>query len=203
MGDGAPPRSRRTRRRRPVWPGSTSGEGDLEAAAERYATIVAAVPLPEYVIALGRHPGSDAADARTRPRASTSPGSEIELFQANGVVVDIDLALSRPTTATRRRALELATAGWRRTPTIRAADAVAWALHRLGRDDEAAPMAAKATALGARGAAACGTTPGRSRRRSATTQPRAATSRAPWPPTRAFPRPARPRLDACWATLDD
>ncbi len=46
------------------------------------------------------------------------------------------------------KALADATAGYAATPTVRAADAIAWALHRLGRDEEAQKRAKEALRLG-------------------------------------------------------
>ena len=83
---------------------------------------------------------------------------------------------SRPTTATRPRRSRFAKAGYAATPTVRAADALAWALHRLGRDDGGEDALATRRSGWARATRCCATTPARSRRRSATSTARAATS---------------------------
>ena len=57
---------------------------------------------------------------------------------------------SRPTTGDPSRSLALAMAGYALTPTTRAADALAWALHRLGRDQDAAVRSNEALRLGSR-----------------------------------------------------
>ena len=46
------------------------------------------------------------------------------------------------------RSLDLARKAYQATTTIRSADAVAWALHRLGRDEEAATYVTEALRLG-------------------------------------------------------
>jgi len=125
------------------------GRGDLEEAKAHFERAAGIVPLPEYVIAHGEtlEAMGDAAGARDQYELATVL---ITLFQANGVVVDVDLALFEADHGDPNRALELATAGYASSPTIRAADATAWALHRLGRDEEAASWSAKALRLGSR-----------------------------------------------------
>ncbi len=107
------------------------------------------VPLPEYVIALGdvQEAAGLTEDAR---RSFALARAEIQLFGASGVVVDLDLALFEADHGDPSRAFELAQAAYDAAPTIRAADALAWALHRLGRDDEAKPFADEAIRLGSR-----------------------------------------------------
>src|SRR4029078_1223777 len=76
--------------------------------------------------------------------------AEIQLFQASGVIVDVELALFEADHGDPAAALELAKAGYAATPTVRAADALAWALHRLGRDKEARTRSDEALRLGSR-----------------------------------------------------
>ena len=83
----------------------------------------------------GRGPRPRRADRRRGAPAFELARAEIQLFQAGGVVVDLDLALFEADHGDPARALELAEAAYAATPTVRAADALAWALHRLGRDD--------------------------------------------------------------------
>jgi len=123
------------------------GRGDLAEAQRLFEQAAGIVPLPEYVIALGETLEARGDDAGARDQYELA-GVLIELFRANGGVVDVDLALFEADHGDAARALELAQAGYAATPTVRAADAVAWALHRLGRDDEAAPFAAEALRLG-------------------------------------------------------
>lgn len=125
------------------------GRGDLAEAERLFKRAAGIVPLPEYVIALGEtmEARGDMAGAREQYELA---GVLIELFRANGGVVDVDLALFEADHGDAATALGLAQAGYAATPTIRAADAMAWALHRLGRDPEAAPFAAEALRLGSR-----------------------------------------------------
>lgn len=125
------------------------GTGDLEAARRLFERASAIQPSPEYVIALGEALEVSGDDKAARDQFGLAR-TLITLSQANGVVVDVDLAVFEADHGDPATALHLASAGYAATPTIRAADAVAWALHRLGRDDEAAAWSAEALRLGSR-----------------------------------------------------
>lgn len=123
------------------------GRGDLDEAIADFRRASDILPLPEYVIALGE----------TQQLAGESAGSaasyalaraEIRLFESAGVAVDLELALFEADHGDPQRALELADPAYARAPTVRAADARAWALHRLGRDVEARRSADEALRLG-------------------------------------------------------
>ena len=123
------------------------GAGRLDDAIALFGRAAAVVPLPEYVIARGdaqaaAGQGDDATKSYEVARA------EIRLFQSAGVVVDVDLALLEADHGDPAAALGYAMAAVRETPTVRAADAVAWALHRLGRDREAMTRVKEALLLG-------------------------------------------------------
>jgi tetratricopeptide (TPR) repeat protein len=125
------------------------GRGDLAAAAESFERASAILPLPEYVIALGEVRDA-AGDHEVARQSFDLARAEITLFQANGVTVDLELALFEADHGDPVRALELAEAADEATPTVRAADAVAWALHRLGRDKDAKAHSDEATRLGSK-----------------------------------------------------
>ncbi len=123
------------------------GAGKLDEAISRFERAAAVVPLPEYVIALGdaqMASGDGAAAARSYALAR----AEIELFKAAGVIVDVDLALLEADHGDPATSLQYAMTAHEATPTVRAADAIAWALHRLGRDMDALPFVAEALRLG-------------------------------------------------------
>ena len=125
------------------------GDGDLETAIARFARAAEIVPLPEYVIALGD--AQLAAGHEADAKASFDLARvEIRLFEAAGVVVDQELALFEADHGDPHRALELAELAYAAAPTVRAADAVAWALHRLGRHAEANEYATEALRFGIR-----------------------------------------------------
>jgi tetratricopeptide (TPR) repeat protein len=123
--------------------------GDAGIAIERLEEVVAAYPAPEYVIALGdlyRQTGrSDlAAEQDEVVRAMH------ELAAANGVNVDLELALFDADHGEPRAALTAARAEWERRHSVHVADALAWALYANGRYREAAAFAERALALGTR-----------------------------------------------------
>lgn len=125
------------------------GRGDLEEAASRFEKAAAILPLPEYVIALGetREAAGDMGAAEQSYDLATA---ETDLFRAAGVDVDLELALFEADHGDPLVALELAQQSYATRQTIRTADALAWANHRAGRDDEAARLSAEALRLGGR-----------------------------------------------------
>jgi tetratricopeptide (TPR) repeat protein len=125
------------------------GRGDLADAATRFENAAAILPLPEYVVALGEVHAA-AGDMDAAKQSFELARAEIALFQASGVTVDLELALFEADHGDPGRALTLAEAAFDRTPTVRAADAVAWTLHRLGRDTKAEPHSKEAMRLGSK-----------------------------------------------------
>jgi tetratricopeptide (TPR) repeat protein len=123
------------------------GAGDLARATELYQRAADILPLPEYIIGLGE---TLQAAGRTdeAARSFKLARAEISLFQASGVSVDLDLALFEADHGDPATALAFAQDAYDATPTIRAADALAWALHRLGRDAEARTRSDEALRLG-------------------------------------------------------
>jgi Flp pilus assembly protein TadD len=125
------------------------GRGDLGEALTDFRHASDILPLPEYVIALGETQEL-AGDIAGSAASYALARAEIRLFESAGVSVDLELALFEADHGDPQRALELADAAYARTPTVRAADARAWALHRLGRDREARMSADEALRLGSR-----------------------------------------------------
>ena len=123
------------------------GSGSLDDAIVLFRRAAAIVPLPEYVIALGDAQAATGAQADAQ-RSYDLARAEIQLFKAAGVIVDVDLALLEADHGDPAVALDYAMKAYAATPTIRAADAVAWALHRLGRDQDALKRSAEALRLG-------------------------------------------------------
>ncbi|MEP6639270.1 MAG: hypothetical protein ABJC39_07960 [Chloroflexota bacterium] len=125
------------------------GEGDIVAAIPLFQRAADILPLPEYVLAL--------AEAQTAAGLTDDAArnfklarAEIQLFAGLGVVVDVDLALFEADHGDPAAGLAHAQAGYTATPTVRAADALAWALHRLGREKEAKRRSDEALRLGSR-----------------------------------------------------
>jgi tetratricopeptide (TPR) repeat protein len=117
--------------------------GDLTSAIALFDHAAAIVPLPEYVIALGeaRQAAGDAAGAADSYALARV---ETELFKSNGVVVDLELALFEADHGDPAAALALARQAYAERPTLKAADALAWALYKGGRLPEARVHSAEA-----------------------------------------------------------
>lgn len=120
--------------------------GDLEGAVDLWRDVVARQPLPEYLTELGElldHLGrtDEAQDQFAVVRAT------IELLGASGVGTDLETALFEADHGSPEQALTQARAEWRQRTSVHVADALAWALHRTGRDREALDLARAATRL--------------------------------------------------------
>jgi tetratricopeptide (TPR) repeat protein len=124
-----------------------TARGNLEGAVALWQDVVARQPLPEYLTELGElleHLGrSDEADAQFDVVRTT-----ITLLDASGVRTDLETALFEADHGSPERALSQARAEWRQRTSVHVADALAWALHRDGRDAEALTIARQATRLG-------------------------------------------------------
>jgi len=125
--------------------------GDLDGAIRGYRWVVARLPVPENVIALGdlytlagRSQQADNAYALARTEAT--------LFRANGVNVDVELALFEADHGDVPTAMDDANAGWAARHSINAADAMAWASYRSGRYRSAVRYERAALHLGTRDA---------------------------------------------------
>jgi Flp pilus assembly protein TadD len=138
----------------PDYPPALAGQGraavaagDLATAIERFSRAAEIIPLPEYVIALGeaQEAAGDVAAAR---RSYDLVRVEARLLRASGVVVDLELATFEADHGDPMTALALARAAYRERPTVKAADALAWALFRTGRTADALKRSKEALRLG-------------------------------------------------------
>ncbi len=123
-------------------------QGDFDEAVELQQQAVDAIPLPEFVIALGE---IQEAAGRTEDaqRSYELVGAIQQLFEANGVNVDLDLALFQANHGDDpAAAVELARRAYESEPNIKAADALGWALYADGQYDEARRYADEALRLG-------------------------------------------------------
>jgi tetratricopeptide (TPR) repeat protein len=137
----------------PKFPAAEAGLARLEsapasaAATRRLRRIVDALPLPEYVIALGETElaAGDSANARDD---LALVGVEQQLQRAAGVDVDVELAVFEADHGSPAKALAFARRGWDAAPSVRAADALGWALTRSGDPRAGYRWAKKALRLG-------------------------------------------------------
>ena len=122
-------------------------EGGLATAIRRYRALVARLPLPEYVIALG-----EAELAAGRPGAAREDFALVRVQQRllarAGVNTDVELAVFESDHGSRARGLALARRAWAAAPSVRSADALGWALTRSGRPDAGGRWARRARRLG-------------------------------------------------------
>lgn len=125
------------------------GRGDLDEADAHFEKATKILPLPEYVIALGEvrdaagmDKGADEAFALAR--------FQTQLFQASGIIVDLESAVFEADHGDATKALQFAEAAYDSRPNVKAADALAWALFKNGRLAEAERRITEALRIGTR-----------------------------------------------------
>ncbi len=125
--------------------------GDDELALARFTEVVARYPSAEFVVAL-----ADLDRATGRPALADQQEAVVaamrDLATANGVNVDLELALFDADHGDPEGALVAARAEWARRRSVHVADAYAWALYANGRYQRASAFAERALALGTRNA---------------------------------------------------
>jgi tetratricopeptide (TPR) repeat protein len=126
-----------------------AARGRFGPAIERLRGVVERLPLPEYVIALAETEQAAGRAAAAR-RDYDLVRAEAELLRANGVNTDVELALFEANHGSAERAVALGRRVWRAAPSVRSADAYAWALSAAGRDAEAYAISREAMRLGSR-----------------------------------------------------
>lgn len=140
----------------PGYPPASAGLAQVEGAQGKYAPaisrlrdVVARLPLPQYIVALGETELAAGRRAQaTRDLALV--GAEEQLLRANGVNTDVDLALFEANHGSPARAVTLGRRAWAQAPSVRSADALGWALTRAGRPAQGLHWARRALELGSR-----------------------------------------------------
>lgn len=128
-----------------------AARGNTALAVERHEEVVRRLPVPTHLIAYAdflRSQGRDQEAARQEAVVRVVQ----DLSQAQGVNVDVELALFSAERGRHRAALEAAKSGWQNQKSIEAADALAWALHVNDKDESALRYARKAGRLGTKSA---------------------------------------------------
>ncbi|MFD1931057.1 tetratricopeptide repeat protein [Nonomuraea mangrovi] len=118
-------------------------------ALDDYAALVARLPLPQYIIEYGEVLAAAGRDPSPQWRLLEAQRA---LMDAAAVKDDLTWAEFEADHGSPAKAVAYARAEYARHPNLSAADALAWALHRAGRDREALPYAVKATSTGWRNA---------------------------------------------------
>lgn len=121
--------------------------GDLASAERDYAEVVRRLPLQEYLVELGELYLATGRPELARQQFEVSAATAA-LAKGNGVLVDLETAFFEADHGSPRAALEAAQAEWDYRQSVFSADALAWALHKNGRDRAALPYARAATRLG-------------------------------------------------------
>ncbi len=124
-----------------------AAQGQEEQATRAFDRVVASRPLPEYLVEYGFYLDSLGRTAEADAQFDTVNAVQM-LFESNGVQDDLTSAHVEANRGDPELALKHAQAEWKLRQNIDSADAMAWALHKSGRDDEALTYAAKANALG-------------------------------------------------------
>jgi tetratricopeptide (TPR) repeat protein len=128
-----------------------AARGDVAGAIADHRTVVATLPLPQYLTGFG-----ELLEARKQPaeaaRQYAVAGAWATLARAGGVATDLETALFNADHGDHAQALQAARAEWARRHSVHVADALGWALHVNGRDAEALTYARRANATGYRNA---------------------------------------------------
>jgi tetratricopeptide (TPR) repeat protein len=125
--------------------------GRLPRAIARLRSVVARLPLPEYVVLLGETQLAAGRGAAAR-RTFALVRVEQRLLATAGVNTDVDQALFEADHGDRRRAIALSRTAWHRAPSVRSADALGWALTRAGQPRQGLAWGRRALRLGSRDA---------------------------------------------------
>jgi len=126
-----------------------AARGRLQAAIDRLRGVVGRLPLPGYVVALGE---TGLAAGRRADAASDFELVRVQqrLLGARGVNADAELTVFEADHGSPRRAVRLGRRGYAAAPSVRAADALGWALTRAGRPRAGLVYARRALRLGSR-----------------------------------------------------
>ncbi|MFF0009357.1 tetratricopeptide repeat protein [Streptomyces tibetensis] len=131
-----------------------AASGDRKAAVRGLEQVVARFPLPGPLVALGElyeDRGADGDRAKAGDQYALVD-AWTALARAGGANTDLETAMAAADHGDKKEALRAARAEWNRRHSVHTADALAWALHVNGRDEEALPYARRATATGYRNA---------------------------------------------------
>ena len=126
-----------------------AGRGDFAPAIRRLRGLAGTSPVPEFTIPLAETEEAAGLSGPARHDYAIAE-LEIKLHGARGENVDTELALFLANHGDASAAVQHARSGWAAAPSVRAADALAWALHANGDAAAASRWSAEAMRLGSR-----------------------------------------------------
>jgi tetratricopeptide (TPR) repeat protein len=128
-----------------------AAQGRYDEAVALYNQAINRVPLPEFVIALGetQQAAGHAADAAQQYGLVRVIE---QLFKANGVNTDMELALFEADHGDATQAVAQARTAYAERPNVKAADTLAWTLSQAGQQAEAQRYMTEALKLGSQDA---------------------------------------------------
>lgn len=126
-----------------------AARGRVDEAVDGYRALVERVPLPQYLLEYGELLESAGRVGEAQAQYLLVAEQQ-RLYAAQGSSDDLTAALAAADHGDAAEAVRLAEAEWARRQSVFTADALAWALHRAGRDAEALPYAERAAQLGRR-----------------------------------------------------
>jgi tetratricopeptide (TPR) repeat protein len=123
--------------------------GRLDSAIKRLRAVVAREPKQEYVVLLGE---LELADRQTQAgrRTLAKVPAELKQLESAGENTETEKALFEADHGSDARAVTAGRAAWANAPSVRAADALGWALTRAGSPREGLKYARHALRLGSR-----------------------------------------------------
>lgn len=129
----------------------TALRGDVDGGLRDYATLVGRVPNPQYVVEYAELLTKAGQVKQAREQFALVETLH-EIFAGNGGRDDLALAEYEADHGDAEKAVTYARAEWQARKSVVVADALAWALHRAGRNKEALVFADRAVARGWRNA---------------------------------------------------
>lgn len=126
-----------------------AGRGELDPAITKLRGLVGDPPSPDALTELAEVEQADERIGAAQRHYAAAGQIERDLL-ANGSNADAGVTLFEAEHGSAARAVRLGRQAWQAAPSVSAADAYSWALHRAGRSAAASRLSAEAMKLGSR-----------------------------------------------------